>query len=367
LTTFEHGSIGIVGAGTMGAGIAQVALEAGHEVRLYDTELAAVERATDRIRDGLTRRLTRSATDPGSIGELVGLRLDRLAAVGSLAEAAADARLVIEAAAEDLPVKRRIFGVLDRAAPADAWLASNTSALSISEIATATTRPERVLGLHFFNPAPVMPLVEVVSGRRTEPGVAAAAAALMHDWGKTPVACTDAPGFIVNRVIRPFSLEALRILEAGDASIEAIDAAVRADGFPMGPFELIDLVGLDINLATTRSIWEALGRPDRLRPSPVQERLVADGRLGRKTGIGFYVYGPDGRPIETDDRPTAAPPDTVERIRGAVLAEAHRLVDDGVAGRADVDLAVRLGAGHPEGPFEWEARHPDLRYHPPRP
>jgi 3-hydroxybutyryl-CoA dehydrogenase len=357
----------------MGAGIAQVALEAGHEVRLYDEADGATDGARARIRAGLARRLAKTATDPGAIDELVRIRLDRLAAVGSLTEVAADAGLVIEAAVEDLAVKRRIFAVLDRAAAPAANLASNTSALSIAAIATATRRHERVLGLHFFNPAPVMSLVEVVAGPRTDAAVVEAATALMREWGKVPVACMDAPGFIVNRVIRPFSLEALRMLEAGEASIDGIDAALRADGFPMGPFELMDLVGLDVNLATTRAIWEALGRPDRLRPSAIQEGLVAARRLGRKTGEGFYRYDPDGRRVGEAAHatmaidPATAPDDIAERIRLAILAEAHRIVDAGIATRDDVDLAVRLGAGHPEGPFAWEAREASVRYHPRRP
>jgi 3-hydroxybutyryl-CoA dehydrogenase len=363
------GSIGIVGAGTMGAGIAQVALEAGHDVRLHDADPDALQRARDRIHDGLVRRLTNAATDTtgdGRIDELVAAQLERLSAADSLPELAAGAWLVIEAAVEDLALKRRIFAALDDVAPAATPLASNTSALSIDAIAMATQRPERVLGLHFFNPAPVMALVEIVAGPRTDPKVAADAAALMTAWGKTPVACSDSPGFIVNRVIRPFTLEALRMLEAGDGSVGAIDRAVRDEGFPMGPFELMDLVGIDVNLATTRGIWEALGRPARLRPSPIQESLVADGRLGRKSGRGFYDYGMDGRRIETEDDAASAPDRAAERIRLAILDEAHRFVDAGVASRHDVDLALRLGAGHPEGPFAWEARRADLGYHPPR-
>ncbi len=358
------GRVGIVGAGTMGAGIAQVALEAGRDVGLFDTDLAAVERARERITGGLIRRLTKTATDPGAIGELVALRMDRLTAVGSLAELAESADLVIEAAVEDLGVKRRAFAILDAAAPPAALLASNTSALSISAIATATRHPERVLGLHFFNPAPVMALVEVVAGKRTDEGAVARATALMAGWGKTPISSADAPGFIVNRVNRPFTLEALRMLERGDAGVPDIDAAIKADGFPMGPFSLMDLIGIDVNLAVTRAIHEGfLARgdsdADRFRPSPLQVELVAAGHLGRKSGQGFYRYQ-DGMSAGPSERFAAEPAARLDRavivqqIRRAIAGEAHRAADEHVAAPADIDRALRLGAGHPEGPFGWE-------------
>jgi 3-hydroxybutyryl-CoA dehydrogenase len=186
----------------------------------------------------------------------------------------------------------------------------------------------------------------------------------MTVWGKTPVRSADAPGFIVNRVNRPFTLEALRLLEDGHGSVEGIDAAVRADGFPMGPFELMDLVGIDVNLAAARGIWEAFRYEPRFRPSPIQERLVEAGRLGRKTGEGFYWYGEDGRRIGpagafvvdaalvTED--PVDPP--IERIVVAIANEAYRALGEGVATASDVDLALRLGAGHPRGPFEWVER-----------
>jgi 3-hydroxyacyl-CoA dehydrogenase len=243
--------------------------------------------------------------------------------------------------------------------------ATNTSALSVAAIARATNRPGRLLGLHFFNPAPVMPLVEVVVAPGTDPAVATRATDLMTAWGKVPVRCTDTPGFIVNRVNRPFTLEALAILAEGGATIEAIDGALRAAGFPMGPFELMDLVGLDVSLAAARGVFDgsaATGDPaaGRFRPSPIQERLVAAGRLGRKTDAGFYAYDETGRsigaapefarPDEPDARPTDA--EIVGRVTLAIVNEAFRVVGDGVATATDIDLAMRLGASHPSGPFE---------------
>ncbi|MEO8438381.1 MAG: 3-hydroxyacyl-CoA dehydrogenase NAD-binding domain-containing protein, partial [Chloroflexota bacterium] len=286
--------VGVVGAGTMGAGIAQVALEAGCEVVLYDVDEAAVERGIERIRDGLTRRASKLDLDPDATEDWMGNRLGRVRHIPTLDGLADEADLVIESAIEDLALKRTIFRTLDDVADPEIILATNTSALSVAEIARATTRPERVIGLHFFNPAPVMTLVEVIAPPLADPAVVARAVATITAWGKTPVVCADRPGFIVNRVNRPFTIEALRILESGAAGVTEIDAALREDGFPMGPFELMDLTGIDVTLAAATGIWEGLGQPHRLRPSPIQQRLVEAGDLGRKTGRGFYHYV-DGR------------------------------------------------------------------------
>jgi 3-hydroxybutyryl-CoA dehydrogenase len=362
--------VGVVGTGTMGAGIAQLALEAGHPVVVHDVDAAAIEAGRARIRAGLERRAGRLDLDPESAEAWIEGRLARLETARTLDSlAAAGPGLVIEAALEDLEAKRTIFRSLDAGALSDAILATNTSALSVDAIADATTRPGRVIGLHFFNPAPVMPLVEVVVARSTGPVVVERMVALMGAWGKVPVRCRDTPGFIVNRVNRPFTLEALEILAKGDATIEGIDHAMRAAGFPIGPFELMDLVGIDINLAAARGVQEgslALGDPiaDRFRPSPIQARLVADGRLGRKTDAGFYLYDETGARVgpSPDFVSTDAPPgrlredEIVERITLAVVNEAYRALGDGVATAADIDLAMRLGAGHPSGPFERSER-----------
>ena len=353
--------IGVVGAGTMGAGIAQVALEAGHEVVLYDVDEAALERGVERVRTGLGRRAAKLELDADSIDDWVEGRLVNLRTALTLDAVASAADVAIEAAIEDLDLKRTIFGALDREAPSEALLATNTSALSVAAIATATNRPDHVLGLHFFNPAPLMPLVEVARASQTDADSIARAVALMERWGKTPVVVEDAPGFIVNRVNRPFTLEALRMLEAGEADIAEIDAAVRAAGYPMGPFELMDLIGIDVNLAVATAVYEGLGRPDRLRPSPIQERLVEDGRLGRKTGAGFYGYRDGERGDAAADLATAgdaprsrpiADAEIVPRIEGAIAREAELALEAGIAPAESIDLAMRLGAGHQHGPFE---------------
>ena len=360
------GVVGVVGAGTMGAGIAQVAIEAGREVSLHDVDAAAIARGSARIRAGLERRVARLDLDPDSADAWVEGRIELLHGASTLADlAAADPELIIEAAIEDLEAKRVIFRTLDGLVPATTILATNTSALSVAAIAQAAGRPGRVVGLHFFNPAPVMPLVEVVVAPTTDAAVADHATGIMTAWGKDPVRCTDTPGFIVNRVNRPFTLEALSILAEGRATIEDIDGALRAAGFPMGPFELMDLVGLDINLAAARGICEgflAAGDPaaERFRPSPIQVQLVADGRLGRKTGGGFYAYDETGRSTgpapgsarQADPERHVSDADIVGRITLAIVNEAFRAVGEGVASPADIDLAMRLGAAHPSGPFE---------------
>jgi 3-hydroxybutyryl-CoA dehydrogenase len=345
---------GIVGAGVMGAGIGQVALEAGWEVVLNDVDADAIERASARIRDGLARRAARLDLDADSIDDWVEGRISRLRHAHVLDGLATEAALIVEAALEDLELKRTVFRALDAEAGPDVILASNTSALSISAIAeAAAAHPERVIGLHFFNPVPLMALVEVVPGARTASRVVDTAEAYVREWGKTPVRSADRPGFIVNRVNRPFTIEALRILEEGLASVASIDEAMREGGFPMGPFELMDLAGLDVNLAAARGIWEGLGRPDRLRPSPIQERLVAAERFGRKSGGGFYRYE-DGQRGQVDQEFAEGPsrdlrPDRIrDRIEAAIVDEARTAIDENVATHDDVVVALRLGAAHPE-------------------
>ncbi len=359
----EPARVAVIGAGTMGAGIAQVALEGGWRVSLHDALPGATDRAIDRIRQGLTRRAEKAGrADPARSAADALLGLD---VAPTVARAVGGAHLAIEAIVEDLEPKRKLIADLDGAAAPDTILATNTSALSVSRIAEAAARPERVVGLHFFNPAPVLPLVEVVAGRASAPWAIERATAIVEGWGKTAIRVADAPGFIVNRVNRPFTLEPLRLLRAGAATIEAIDAAIVAAGFPMGPFALMDLIGIDVNLAAARGLFEASGRPPRLRPSPIQEELVAAGKLGRKSGEGFYRYvdgksaGPGQRFASRGGPGTGAGLDAgsiVERVVLAIVNEAYRALGDGVASEPDIDRAMQLGANHPFGPFEWARR-----------
>jgi 3-hydroxybutyryl-CoA dehydrogenase len=350
----------------MGAGIAQVALEGGWDVGLADPVPGAVDAARRRIADGLTRRAARAVPDPAQRDGFVAGYLERLHAAASATDAAQDAQLVVEAALEELELKRSIFRELDAAAAAETILATNTSALSVGRIAEATRTPERVVGLHFFNPAPLLPLVEVARATHTAEWAVERAAGIVEGWGKTAIRVGDAPGFIVNRVNRPFTLEPLRLLRAGAGTIETIDGALTAAGFPMGPFALMDLIGLDVNLAAARGLFDASGRAPRFRPSPIQEQLVAAGHLGRKTGEGFYRYA-EGRstgPAARFARPERAGPGSgpldaetiAERTILAIVNEAYRALGDGVAAADDIDRAMRLGASHPFGPFEWARR-----------
>jgi 3-hydroxybutyryl-CoA dehydrogenase len=341
-------SIGVLGAGAMGAGIAQVALTHGHPVVLVDTDSGALSRARSNLEKALAREVER-----GRLGQDESVRaLARLNLADSLS-ALRDAALVIEAIVERLDAKRQAFRSLSEIVGDDAVLATNTSSLSVASIASAAARPERVLGVHFFNPAPVMPLVEIVPWLGTAPGVVSATRATVDAWKKTTVLASDTPGFIVNRVARPFYGEALRIADEGIAESAVIDAAMRElGGFRMGPFELMDFIGLDVNLAVTKSVFEALGYEPRYRPSLTQQRLVDAGMLGRKTGQGFYDYrdGPP-KPVPLGDR--ALGERIFERILVMLINEAIDAVHWRVATPKDVDLAVTKGVNYPKGLLAW--------------
>lgn len=278
--------VGVVGAGTMGAGIAQVAAQHGYEVVLYDVAEEIVARATDQLA-ALLRRLA----EKGKLtSEAVEATIGRIAGTSTLAEMAA-VQIVIEAAPERLDLKRKLFAELESLVAPDAILATNTSTLSVTQIAAATQHPPRVVGMHFFNPAALMPLVEVIAGAATEAGVVETTVALARALGKKPVRVKDSPGFIVNRVARPFHLEGLRLLEQGVADAATLDRLVReGGGFKMGPFELQDLIGIDINYAASQSVYEAYHHAPRFRPSALQRQQVESGRLGRKSGRGWYPY-----------------------------------------------------------------------------
>jgi len=348
------GRIGVLGAGTMGAGIAQVAAEAGIDVLLHDPVPGAVERAVERIEGFLTRRVEKGQLSPAAADAARG----RIATSATV-EGLADADLVVEAIPEDLDLKREAFRRLDAAARPETILATNTSSLPIGEIARAVQHPDRVVGMHFFNPVPLMPLVEVIPGARTDRAVAEATQRAARQLGKTAVLAADTPGFIVNRVARPYYLEALRIVGDGSATIEEVDAAMRSVGFRMGPFELIDAIGADVNLAVSRTVHQAFGGAERYTPHPIQEALVAAGRLGRKSGRGFYDYDADGgRGAPWSALPGTAQPalraDAIStRILATIVNEAASAVADRVATPEDIDLAMRLGTNYPQGPLAW--------------
>ena len=280
----------VVGAGIMGAGIAQVAAQAGHPVWLHDAREGAAAEAKARLATSLDALVAKGRLS----AEAVTQTLACITPVGALAEAAG-ARLVVEAIVEKLDVKRALFRELEGLVAPDCVLATNTSSISVTAIANGLAHPERLVGMHFFNPVPLMKLVEVVSGLQTAPAVAEAIFALSVAWGKTPVHAKSTPGFIVNRIARPYYAEALMLLQEQALAPEALDAVLRAAGFRMGPCELMDLIGLDTNYAVTKTVFEANFYDRRFTPSLVQRELVEAGQFGRKNGRGFYVY-PEGAP-----------------------------------------------------------------------
>jgi 3-hydroxybutyryl-CoA dehydrogenase len=370
-------TVGIIGAGTMGAGIAQVAASSGWTVQLLDVDAATVRAAVA----GVTRRLDR-LVEKGKLSTDEARAAAERILVATGPAALATCGLALEAIVEDFDAKTTALRSVLGALPADAIIASNTSSLSIGRLGAAIGAARRTVGMHFFNPAPLMKLVEVIAGPDTEPAAVDRVCAIAARWGKVTARAADVPGFIVNHVARPYYLEAFRILEDGFAGPDEIDGAMRdLGGFRMGPLELADLIGLDVNLATTRSVWEQLGRPPLLRPCPLQEQLVADGHLGRKTGRGVYTYEGE-RPapaVEVESRPlsmsapvrravdafTGAATDeqgndtrryVFARILVALIAQAAAAHERGVATREDIDTALQYGTNYPRGPFAWAGR-----------
>ncbi len=278
--------IGIVGAGVMGGGIAQVAAEAGLETILYDIDPTMLERAATSIASSVHRAVEKGKIAPEQAERAVA-RIKTARAMEDLTPC----DTVIEAVPEKIDLKKRLFFDLERATRHDAILATNTSTLSVTHIASALTLPERAIGMHFFNPAQLMPLVEVIAGAMTSAATVEATLALARRMGKFPVRVKDTPGFIVNRVARPFYLEALRVLGEGVTDPATIDQLVReGGGFRMGPFELMDLIGIDTNYAASLSMYEQFFHEPRFRPCLLQQQMVDSGRLGRKTGKGWYDY-----------------------------------------------------------------------------
>ena len=318
-----HRVVAIVGAGAMGSGIAQVAAAAGHPVRLLDVREGAATKAID----GIRARFAKLVDKGRMTAEAAQAAGDRLSAVSQL-QALADAALVIEAIVENLEAKQKLFADLEALVADDCILATNTSSISVTAIGAALRLPERLAGLHFFNPAPLMALVEIISGLATNKTVTHMLYATAKAWGKTPVQARSTPGFIVNRVARPYYAEALRLVQEGAADYATIDAVMReAGGFRMGPFELMDMIGHDVNFAVTRSVWSAFYHDQRFLPSLIQQELVEAGFLGRKSGRGFYDYrdGAERALPQTETPRTLAAAITICGNSAAATALAARL------------------------------------------
>jgi len=348
--------IGVVGAGTMGAGIAQLAARAGARTLLHDPLADALQRGAQRARDGLAKEAAK-----GRLGaEEADAAAARLEPVDSL-DALAACELVIEAAPERLELKHELYARLAEIVSAECVLASNTSSLPITAIASAVPGPERVVGMHFFNPAPLMRLLEIVAGVLSDERSLALADATGRAMGKDTIRAADGPGFLVNRCNRPFGLEALRLLQERIADIETIDRIVRMEGgFRMGPFELMDLVGVDTGFEISKSFYEqSFGEP-RWRPSPITARYVAAGLYGRKTGRGYYDYSSDpyrppdpDPPARADAKAAPALDGVLGRIVCQVINECAFALGEGVGSAQDIDTGMVLGLNYPRGPLAW--------------
>jgi 3-hydroxybutyryl-CoA dehydrogenase len=300
--------VAVIGAGTMGAGVAQVAAAAGHRVLLYDAQPGAAEKGKQRSLGGLKRLVERGRMSEED-RQALGGRIEPVATLHDLASA----KLVIEAIVEDLSVKQALFEELEGLCGEETIFASNTSSISITAIAAVLKYPGRFLGMHFFNPAPIMKLVEVVSGLATESAVAQCIHATAGHWGKRAVHAKSTPGFIVNRVARPFYAEGLRLLQEQAGEPATLDAVMReSGGFRMGPFELMDLIGHDVNFAVTQSVYQAYFNDPRFTPSLIQQELVLAGRLGRKSGQGFYDYGKDAQQPPVNNIEAVGNPDRIK-------------------------------------------------------
>ncbi|HUQ48094.1 MAG TPA: 3-hydroxyacyl-CoA dehydrogenase NAD-binding domain-containing protein [Gemmatimonadaceae bacterium] len=344
--------VGVVGAGAMGSGIAQVAATFGHSVVLFDADRNAIQKGLAGIDKNLVRSVEKKRISVGDQNSIV----SRISTVTGSADdfaAFAECGLIIEAVVEDIGVKKEIFSRLERSVSNDAILATNTSSLSVTAVAAACRKPQRVLGIHFFNPPTVLPLVEIVPGLATDSGVTARAKALVQAWGKSTVVASDTPGFIVNRIARPYYGEALRIYEEGIADMATIDWAMRQlGGFKMGPFELMDFIGNDVNLAATKSVYESMFHDSRFKPTLTQQRLFDAGFLGRKTGRGYYDYSEGAEaPKPTEDLDLG---DLIfKRILCMLINQAADALYYRVASANDIDRAMTLGVNYPKGLLAW--------------
>lgn len=340
--------IAIIGSGAMGAGIAQVVATAGHEVLIYDNNPDALARAQAGLEATFDRLVAKAKLSADAAAAI----LQRIRFATGMYDCA-DAGLVIEAIVEELGSKKALFEHLEDIVDKQCILATNTSSLSVAAIAAACVHPERVIGLHFFNPAPLMALVEIVPAVQTAASTTAEATRLVRSWGKVAVTAKDTPGFIVNRVARPFYGEALRILEEGIADVATIDWAMTSlGGFRLGPFALMDYIGHDINYTVTETVFTAFYYDPRYKPSFTQKRLVEAGYLGRKSGRGFYDYTEGAvQPAPLQDM--ALGHLILRRIVAMLINEAADALYLGIANREDLELAMTKGVNYPKGLLAW--------------
>jgi 3-hydroxybutyryl-CoA dehydrogenase len=346
---FNKNSVtGIIGSGAMGSGIAQVAASAGHKVMVYDNNQNALSKSENNLKASLQKLVDKQKITNEQQQSI----LSNIVFVPQL-QTLSSCDLIIEAIVENLEIKKSVFRELETLVNETCVLASNTSSLSITSIASACQKPERVIGIHFFNPPTLMPLVEIIPGIATKSAVTAACKTLIDDWGKVTVVVKDTPGFIVNRVARPFYSEALRIYDEGIADMATIDWAMKEiGGFKMGPFELMDLIGHDVNYVVTETVWTQLYYDPKFKPSLSQKRLLEAGFLGRKTGRGFYDYNETASlPEPTKNKDLGH--QIFTRILVMLINEAADTLYLKVASAGDIDLAMTKGVNYPKGLLAW--------------
>lgn len=340
--------VGIIGSGTMGIGIAQVAATSGCDVFLYDTNSAQTERSLVSLKKTLNKLVEKQKISAEKSEEI----FSKIRPCNELQDFAT-CDLVIEAIIENKEIKSKVFQNVEETVSEKCVIASNTSSISITSLSSELNKPKRFIGIHFFNPAPLMPLVEVIPGLLTEKTLARKMYSLMENWGKTPVIAKDVPGFIVNRIARPFYGEALRIAEENIATPEQIDDAMRTLGnFKMGPFELMDLIGIDVNFAVTKTVYQDYFYDPKYKPSLLQQRMSEAKLLGRKTGKGFYDYA------ENAEKPAPEKDDELyqtifNRIISMLINEAVEAKRLEIANDEDLELAMQKGVNYPKGLLAW--------------
>ena len=341
-------TIGVLGAGTMGAGIAQVAAQSGHTVILVDLNSDQLQKAKSNLEKTLTKLVDKAKIDTNQKSEIEN-RIQYSSEINHFSTC----NLIIEAIVEDLAIKHKVFESLENVVSENCILASNTSSLSIASIGSVLKNAKRVIGIHFFNPAPLMPLVEIIPAVQTSSETLKLSVELIKSWGKTVVVCKDTPGFIVNRVARPFYGEALRIYEEGIADFATIDwAMTHFGGFKMGPFTLMDYIGNDVNYAVTESVFQAFYYDPRFKPSFTQKRHKEAGFYGRKSGRGYYDYS-EGAVLPTPTENEELGKQIFNRILAMLINEAYDAVFMQVASEEDIDLAMTKGVNYPKGLIAW--------------
>jgi len=339
---------GVIGAGTMGSGIAQVAASSGHKVKVFDSNNSAVQKASATLKLTIEKLAGKNKISKEE-GDSILSNIEWISDLKNFSGCG----LVIEAIIENTKIKQKLFSDLEKIVSDDCILASNTSSLSITSIAAACSKPERVIGIHFFNPAQLMPLVEIIKGLATTSAVEKETKCIIDSWGKTTVLAKDTPGFIVNRIARPYYGESIRIYEEGIADFATIDWAMKEmGGFKMGPFELMDMIGNDVNYTVTETVWQQFFYDPRYKPSLTQKRLFEAKRFGKKSGRGYYDYA-EGAVVPEAKQDKALGEKILRRVLAMLVNEAVDAVYLDVASKEDIDLAMTKGVNYPKGLLKW--------------